>query len=370
MIGIKGSWWTLAERYCSRLLRWTSRLLLALPAITIAAPDSPSLARSIPEMLSPDTLPSRFFTFSPEEYWREPRDSYWLSFSNWVLRQERVQGARVQSLGAWADRTLSGSSQALPDNESYLRLGFATESEYSKLARFEPEMRFRLDIPTTRRKLRLVIESESEELIPLEERQRDRQLTEPERTDAEATGALRYLTRIGDAINLSSDLGGRLRLPPDAFWRATASNRWQWHGLWTLGWQQRFYYYHQTGWGARTWFGGGRSLAGGWQFQSSSELEWVHPDRKFVAAQIFSLRKALNNRSTLIPRIGILGESQPNWRTSSAFADLTWRYRLHSDWLYAELIPALSFPRSERFSDQGSVVFRIEMFFAGTVETP
>lgn len=226
MIGIKGSWWTLAERYCSRLLRWTTRLLLALPAITIAAPDSPSLARSIPEMLSPDTLPSRFFTFSPEEYWREPRDSYWLSFSNWVLRQERVQGARVQSLGAWADRTLSGSSQALPDNESYLRLGFATESEYSKLARFEPEMRFRLDIPTTRRKLRLVIESESEELIPLEERQRDRQLTEPERTDAEATGALRYLTRIGDAINLSSDLGGRLRLPPDAFWRATASNRW------------------------------------------------------------------------------------------------------------------------------------------------
>ncbi len=112
-------------------------------------------------------------------------------------------------------------------NESYLRLGFAADSEYSDPAQFEPELRFRLDVPTAEKKLRLVVESESEELIPLAERERDRQLTEPERTDTETTGALRFLTDVGDSINLSTDIGGRLRLPPELFWRMKARKGWK-----------------------------------------------------------------------------------------------------------------------------------------------
>lgn len=323
--------------------------------------------RSITETLAPAKLPLSFYTFEPEDYWAEPKDSYWMGFSNFILRQERIQGPKVQSLGNWADRMLSGESHNLPHNESYLRLGFATESEYGDPAQFEPEARFRLDIPTTKRKLRLVIESESDDLVPLEERQRDRQLTEADRTTGTATGALRYLSQIGDAINLSNDIGARLRFPPDAFWRATVEKRWNADADWALRAQQRFYYYHQDGWGARTWLSASRDVGKGWRFWSSSELEWVHSDSEFVASQIFSTYKRINNRSTLNPRVGVLGESKPNWRTTSAFVDLTWRYRLHSDWLFAELIPALTFPREKSFKDQGSVLFRVEMFFSGSI---
>lgn len=324
--------------------------------------------RAIPEQLAPERLPASFYDFSPDEYWAEPKDSYWMHFSNWVLRQERTQGIKVQKLGEWADRTLSGSDQHLPGNTSYLRIGFAAESEYSNLAQFKPEARFRLDIPTTRKKLRLVIESESEELIPLEERRRDRQLTESSRTDTKATGALRFLSTIGDTIDLSNDFGARLHTPPDVFWRATAQKRWQLNSDWFAHARQRFYYYHQDGWGERTQFNAGRLVWGGWAFQSSSELEWVHRDRKFVAAQIFSVQKRLNSRSSVTPRLGVLGESKPSWRTSSVFADLTWRYRLYSDWVFAELIPALTFPRDESFSDQASVIFRLELYFSGSIQ--
>ncbi|HEA52848.1 MAG TPA: hypothetical protein ENI00_11125 [Marinobacter antarcticus] len=322
---------------------------------------------SIPDTLKPDALPLSFYTFEPQEYWAEPNDSYWMGFSNFILRQERLQSPKVQSFGQWADRTLSGEVHNLPHNGSYLRVGFATKSEYGDPAQFKPEVRFRLDVPTTRRKLRLVIESENNELIPLEERQRDRQLTEPDRTEGQTTGAFRYLSQIGDAINLSNDFGARLHFPPDAFWRMTAEKRWKPDATWNLRAQQRFYYYHQNGWGARTWFSAIRNIGNGWQFGSSSELEWVHSDSKFVAAQIFSTYKRLNNRSTVSPRIGVIGESQPGWRTTSAFMDLTWRYRLYSNWLFAELIPALTFPREKAFKDQGSVLFRVEMFFSGSI---
>ncbi|MEP2615137.1 MAG: hypothetical protein ABJH31_13660, partial [Marinobacter alexandrii] len=56
--------------------------------------------------------------------------------------------------------------------------------------------------------------------------------------------------------------------------------------------------------------------------------------------------------------------------STSAFADLTWRYRLHSDWVYTELIPALEFPRDESFKDRASVLFRIELYFSGSLERP
>ncbi len=323
---------------------------------------------AVGDVLSPESLPPDFYDFSPDEYWLEPRDSYWMNFSNWVLRQERTQSERIQALGEWADRTFSGEDAGLPNNQSYLRLGFATESEYGDPAQFDPEARFRLDVPTVEEKLRLVIESETDELIPLSERRRDRALTEDERSETEATGALRYLSEVGDAINLSNDVGVRLRFPTDAFWRATADKRWQLDDNWGLKAQQRLYYFHQDGWGARSSVAAGRDLGNGWGFLSASELEWVHDDRMFEMAQTFNFYKRLNNRATLNPRLGILGESQPTWRQTSIFADLTYRYRLHSDWLFGEIIPALEFPREESFKDRASLILRIELFFSGQID--
>ena len=363
-------WRSLPERLRCRL----STLLILAPLAAIPATGQASEPvlelqdRTITDLLAPEQLPPAFYTFEPDEYRAEPRDSWWLSASNWVLLQERTQGPRIQWLGQWADRTLSGSDHTEANNASYLRLGFASESEYGNPASFEPEARFRLDVPTTREKLHLLIESDSDELIPLEERQTDRQLTETERTDTLATGALRYLTLVGDAINFSTDIGVRLHFPPDAFWRATAKKQWHPDSNWTLSAQQRAYYYHSDGWGERTALAAGRMVGHRWYFRSWSELEWVHSDGKFEAGQIFSLRKQISDRSVLTPRIGVLGESKPNWRTSSAFADLTLRHRLHSDWVYAELVPALTFSRENSFRDELSVVFRVELYFSGSIQ--
>lgn len=351
--------------------------LLLILAVTLnpgpaqAEPDEPAQIDAASRLLRPETLPASFYDFEPGEYWAEPKDSYWMSFSNWVIRQEKTQGQRIQSIGEWADRTLSGSRQALPGNESYLRIGFATESEYGDPAQFEPDARFRLDVPTVEEKLRLVIESESDELIPIAERRRSRQLTADQRTDTQATGAFRLLSDVGDAINLSNDLGVRLRIPPDAFWRVTASKQWPLaDSPWDLAVKQRFYYFHQDGWGARSWFGAGRDIGNGWRALLASEIEWLHSERKFEFSQVLSSFKRLNNRSTISPRLGVIGESQPGWRTTSAFADLTWRYRLHNDWIFGEIIPAIEFPRTESFKDRASLILRIELYFSGRIDRP
>ncbi|SFR51613.1 hypothetical protein SAMN05216203_1058 [Marinobacter daqiaonensis] len=340
-----------------------------LPVALLALPISASAQPSLRDELSLERLPADFFTFEPEEYWLEPRDSYWMSFSNWVIGQEHAQSQRIQALGAWADRSLSGNPRAMPNNQSYLRIGFAAEARTGELASLEPEARFKLDLPTAEEKLRVVVESQSDELIPLGERRRDRQLTDDQRSDGTATGALRWLASLSDTVNLSNDIGARLRFPPDAFWRATAKGRWELDEDWRLVADQRVYYFHQEGWGASTWFGLSRELGNGWDFLASTEAVWEHDNREFELSHVLNFHKILNNRAELNPRLGILGESKPNWRTTSVFADLTWRYRLYHDWLYGEVIPGIEFPREDSFKDRTSLILRIEMFFSGEVRS-
>ncbi|MBS3805551.1 MAG: hypothetical protein KGY54_13455 [Oleiphilaceae bacterium] len=357
LLHLLSPWDTVKNRY--------STLLLALFCFAVRA-DLPPDAHDDLSALSLEALPAEFYAFEPEEFYAEPRDSYWLSFSNWALVQQDIQAGRIQALGDWADRTLSGSTWTLPGNESYLRLGLATRSEVGDTLQLEPEARFKLDLPTVKEKLRLVVESESDELLPIGERQRDRQLTEEQRSDTSATGALRYLTELTDDIDLSNDVGVRLRFPPDAFWRARARKRWALDDDWGLTLDQRVFYFHVDGWGARTWLGFEKSFSE-WYVLVASEGNWLHDERNLELSQIVSFYKRLNNRATLNPRIGILGESEPGFRTTNIFADLTYRYRLYDDWLYGEVIPALEFPREEDFKDRASLVLRLEMFFSGEV---
>jgi hypothetical protein len=317
---------------------------------------------------SVDELPADFYTFEPHEFWAEPRDSYWVNFSNWALVQQEVQSERIQGLGEWADRVLSGSTYGAPRNESYLQLGLATESEYGNAHELDQEVRFKLDLPTVEEKLRLVIESESDELLPASERKRDRQLTADQRSETEATGALRYLVALQEDVQLSNDVGARLRFPPEVFWRAKARKRWRLDNNLRLTLEQRVFYFHTDGWGARTWVGLQKPLDNDWVLLHATEANWVHDDRNFELSHVASAYKRLNNRATLTPRVGILGESRPTLRTTNVFTDMTFRYRLYDDWLFGEIIPALEFPREEDFKDRASLVLRVEMFFAGAVK--
>ncbi|WP_227500224.1 hypothetical protein [Marinobacter nanhaiticus] len=348
----------------AKSLYFTMIASVLLPGRLVAATEDPDN-----KFLSPPGMESvepSFFTYSPDETQYPAQDSWWLRSSDWVIKEHYRRSDQVQQVGAWADRTLSGDEQALPDNESYLRLGFATRHETGDLAQLEPEARFRLDLPTLEEKLRLVIESESEETRSLSERDRDRQLTDAERSESETTGALRYITQLTETLNLSNDVGARLHFPPDAFWRARSRARFDLVDNWQLEIDQRIYYFHVDGWGESTQVEFSRPI-GEWHFLSGSELRWVHKDRNFEFSQILSLYDRLNNRAELNPRIGVIGESNPTWRTTEYFADMTYRYRLYDTWLYGEVIPAVNFYRDDDFGETTSLTLRIEMFFSRSI---
>lgn len=317
------------------------------------------------EPLRLERLPLDFFDFPEEELRLKPREGIWLDSTNWVARQRDIQSERVQSLGDWMDRVLSGEAIRTPDNDSYLRLGFATRWEKNSWLDFEPEARFRLDLPTVKDKFRLVVENAPDEFVPLREQNQDRRLTADERSDTETTGALRYLAMLSERWSLSNDVGIRFHWPLNPFWRTRLYANWDLPGPWSMDVEQRFFYFHTDGWGERTEFLFSRWFSDAYYLTLRSDLQWIDQETRFEWTQIGYLDHFINNRSQITYRLGAIGENRPDWRTTSVFVDAAWRYRLYEDWLFAEVIPALEFPREDNFKENPSLTFRIEMFFAG-----
>lgn len=346
----------------------TERTFLLLWMLTMAG--QPALAappedRGYAEPLRATLIHPLFYDFSPEEYWQTPQKSWWLDTSDWIMDQREDQSEQIEAFGSRLDRYLSGDAGTPSDNNSYLRLGMATRWEKGDLPSMEPEARFRLDLPALKKKLRLIIESDSDDFLPLSEQKQSHRLTASERTNTAATGALRWLSQIKKDWALTSDVGIRTHWPPKPFWRARSRALWHLNRDWDLQLDQRIYYFHIDGWGESSRFAFTRWLTNEWFFTAASEARWNHSERNFELSQIVALSKALNSRLTVIPQAGAIGDSKPSWKSREFFLDATWRYRLHKDWLFAEAIPAISAPRENDFRANPSMTLRIEMLFIG-----
>ena len=340
-------------------------LLLAMtfPGLAQSAEKAAPLDYAYPLRL--EHLPLSFYDFPEEELILEPRKGMWLDSTNWVMKQRDLQSDRVENLGEWLDGVLSGEAIRAPYNESYLRLGFATRWEKQSWVDFEPEARFRLDLPTVKEKFRLVVENAPDEFIPLREQNQDRRLTGAERSDTETTGALRYLAPLTERWSVSNDLGIRFRWPLNPFWRTRLRANWEIDENWRLDVEQRFFYFHTDGWGERTEFAFSRYFSNAYYLTVRSDLQWEDQDSMFEWSQVNYLDHFVDNRNQLTYRLGVVGESKPSWRPSVYFVDATWRYRLHDDWLFGEVIPSLEFPREDNFRENPAITLRVEMYFSG-----
>lgn len=312
-------------------------------------------------------LPPDFFDFKPGDLQKKPRSSIWLDTSDWVIDQRDYESRRVKSFGSWLDATLSGQTFEEENNRSFIRIGLASRISRLDSSYLKPEGRFRLDLPTTKEKFRLVIENNPVETESLQQQERDRLLTSTNRIDNGTFGALRFLTRLTRGWDLSTDLGIKLGFPPKPFWRARASTDWDVNSTWRARTEEKVYYFYIDGWGASSLLNFARDLPGDWHFVESSQIRWINKDERFEWGESFTTAKELNTRATLTARTGVLGSGGPDWRVDDIFTDVTYRYRLYSNWLYGEVIPAYEYTRlsANRLQNNPSITFRVEMFFAG-----
>lgn len=281
---------------------------------------------------------------------------------DWLKNKRNYWGKLVGDTGHRLDAFFANTSAINHSNDSYVKIALKGEQKSGERSYLRPQFKFRLDLPALKERLKLVIESETEETQSLEETNRERTLDKNQRTEG-AVGALQIQSKPSHRWNASTSVGIDFQIPLDPFWRSKANYVWTINDLWRFELRESLYHFHSSGWGETTQLEFERS-GENHVFRTKTEAKYKHASRSMEFAQIFSVLKELSDIRALTSRVGILGQNKPQRQTTAYFVNTTYRRKIYSTWLFYELTPEILFPRNDNFNLQPSLTAKIELVFS------
>ncbi len=286
--------------------------------------------------------------------------------------EERIEPFR-ESVGNWVDNTsrridgFFGTDEHMQvNNESYLRFGQEIDWMEGDGTRGDTTLRYRIDLPTSEDRLRLVIESDPEESQGTLEEQGSGRLANDQRDRRSSTLGLDWLESRDKRENWSNRVGAgvRLRLPLDPYVRFTSERLWQLgEGPWQLESNNRVSWFNNEGYSARTRWDVGRPLSERRHLRFITTVQWREEEDKLEYSEVAEINHRINRRSALRYSAIAIGESASNPRMTNYYLQTRYRRDLHKGILFADVIPELHFPRDVSYDPRWAMTLRLEMYF-------
>jgi hypothetical protein len=286
--------------------------------------------------------------------------------------EERIEPFR-ESVGNWVDNTsrridgFFGTDDHMQvNNESYLRFGQEIDWMEGDGTRGDTTLRYRIDLPTSEDRLRLVIESDPEESQGTLEEQGSGRLANDQRDRRSSTLGLDWLESRDKRENWSNRIGAgvRLRLPLDPYVRFTSERLWQLgEGPWQLESNNRVSWFNNEGYSARTRWDIGRPLSESRHLRFITTVQWREEEDKLEYSEIAEINHRINRRSALRYSAIAIGESASNPRMTNYYLQTRYRRDLHKGILFADVIPELHFQRDVSYDPRWAMTLRLEMYF-------
>jgi len=286
--------------------------------------------------------------------------------------EERIEPFR-ESVGNWVDNTsrridgFFGTDDHMQvNNESYLRFGQEIDWMEGDGTSGDTTLRYRIDLPTSEDRLRLVIESDPEESQGTLEEQGSGRLANDQRDRRSSTLGLDWLENRDKRENWSNRIGAgvRLRLPLDPYVRFTSERLWQLgEGPWQLESNNRVSWFNNEGYSARTRWDIGRPLSESRHLRFITTVQWREEEDKLEYSEIAEINHRINRRSALRYSAIAIGESASNPRMTNYYLQTRYRRDLHKGILFADVIPELHFQRDVSYDPRWAMTLRLEMYF-------
>ncbi|PSJ46640.1 hypothetical protein C7H85_08470 [Zobellella endophytica] len=254
------------------------------------------------------------------------------------------------------------------ENGSYLRL--SQELEWNDTENFSAEsaVRFRLDLPTTKERLRLIIESDPEESQGTLAEQGSNRL----RTDQRGTGSTVIgLSRLGRGDktrewDVGVGAGVKFRLPLDPYARITGERLWQLdESPWQLASYNRASWFNEDGYSVRSKWDLGRPLDEHRHLRFVTNVQWQETVDTLEYSEAVELNQILGRRSVIRYAVVAVGQSASDPRLHDYYLLSHYRRNLHRELLFLDVIPELHFPREQDYEPQWGLTLRLEVLFRG-----
>ena len=227
----------------------------------------------------------------------------------------------------------------------------------------DSDFKFRLHLPATEKRFSIIIESESENKETLEEKARPSASQDNRFDSSRVTAALEFARSEAELWKTRTLLGVKAEIPGDIFVKFSAKRRWELSDQWTMPYKFKIEHYIVDGLEIETSLAFDRPLEDELFFSATTGFEWSEEEDVTQGAQIFSLKKRLDDKRGINYSLGILGEDVAKPRMTSYFVSAHYRELLYKDWLYWNVIPEVNFPRKEDFDSVFSLTVRFEVFF-------
>lgn len=260
------------------------------------------------------------------------------------------------------DRFFGGDRNFQESNQSVFQMDITRVSGYAGNNKLEFSGRAKLHLPTTEKRLHLLVETDADQNVTGETKQRKTAVSKKPTGTRKIALAARYEKEKEERWRFSTDAGVQLRAPLEPFTRARASYSFL-DGKWRKTTTGTVFWFNSIGAGESTQFDLERILSEPMLFRSSSNATWLHNKQNFDLRQDLSIFHTLNDRSALLYQASAFGITHPQVQLNEYVLLLVYRYRLHRDWMFFEISPQLHFPRDLNFRLSPQLNMRLEMLF-------
>ena len=287
------------------------------------------------------------------------------------VRQEKLS-SRLENYARNIDHFFGDDRAFFDANETTGQISFGMYPKEAEGARFDFRVRVKVDLPRTKQRLRLLIESDP------------RELGESTRADSSFVGAaqkanysLAVETQLQDTgkWEISPATGIKISSwPPDPYFRIRAV-RHESINDWLLRYTAGANYYVVKGPTINTHLDFDRSWVDDKLLRFGSDLEWKK-DREnnnhevVTASQSVTLFHALSERTSMAYSTGVSGDDDPLWWVDAYSFTASYRRAIYKQWMYASINPELIFPRDRNFSATWGIQLRLEAFLGKSYRAP
>jgi len=292
----------------------------------------------------------------------------WLAESlQWIDQAQLYVSKTVQNTAVSIDRYIARDSfDELAVNESYVRLRLLEHHGESGQRTSEARFSGKIDLPNSKRKVKLIFDTDPDDFDSLEQKQRDVGVGSElfDKSSSETAVGLALEQDLLNDWNMSLGGGVRLRSSLDPYARLRFTRRGRWAEHWSTRIRETLFYYDSKSWGVETELDLYRQLENDRLLHLSLGGKYLDSDNNWEWIQGVSVNRRLDRNNAVEYQVGVSANSNPSTRVSNYWLRGKWQHRLYQNWLYLSVVPEVSFPRDQHFNSSYQLTAELEIYFS------
>ncbi|NOY61871.1 MAG: hypothetical protein GXP10_01740 [Gammaproteobacteria bacterium] len=271
---------------------------------------------------------------------------------------------QLNNFANWLDSFFENERFDEESRGNHLRLRTSSVWSQKSKPQYDANLRLKLELPNTKKRLRFVIESNSEEETEDDTSRGERTLTEAVASQEQSV-TLQYIPKATSKRNVNFSSGVKLRSAPDLFSRLRLRQT-TFLEEWTLRATQTFLWFESGGFSSKTRVDFEHLFNKHYFLRISSQAIWRETTQLFDLSQSVSLFHYLNKHNVISYGVSLYGTNEPAVHATDYVVSLNWRRQIHQNWVFLDIRPQLRFPKEEKFHATASLAVQLEIIFSDT----